>query len=161
MRLTGSITGTPTRVVVSNNALNVDPGAAGTSNINAPLTVATTLNAKTGTTNLGNNIISGQKATSAVAGLNEFFANGDFYEGAIAGRPNTYGVPDTIQLEPRRANQQDGGTNDNPPGIGGNAPAGPTTARTSTRASSWFLITASSMGRVMSPSTCDLTIASR
>jgi len=120
MRLTGNITGA-TNVLVSNGALNVDPGAAGTSNISSPVKVVSLLNVKSGTTNVGNNIISGQKATSTVAGLNEYFANGAFYEGAIAGRPNTYNVPDSIQLEPRRANQAPGDTDGSPPGQGGNA----------------------------------------
>ncbi|HEV8606105.1 MAG TPA: PA14 domain-containing protein [Tepidisphaeraceae bacterium] len=120
VRLTGNITGAVTNVVVRNGALNVDPGAAATSNINGPMKVVSILNAQTGTTNLGNNVISGQTAV-AQAGLVEQFANGGFYEGALVGRPNTFGVPDSIQLYPRRANQARGDTNGDPPGVGGNA----------------------------------------
>src|SRR5205823_4919446 len=57
--LTGNITGVVTNVVVNNAALNVNP-SAGTSNINGPMKVITTLNANSGTTNLGTNVISGQ-----------------------------------------------------------------------------------------------------
>jgi len=123
--LTGNVTGVVNNVVVNNNALNVDPGASGTSNINGPVKVVSVLNVATGTTSLGNNIISGQTASVTAAGLLEQFANGpggDFYTGPIATRTNTYNVPDSIQLEPRRANQATGNTNGNPPGQGGNAP---------------------------------------
>jgi len=124
LTVTGNISGTVNNVVVNNNALNIDPGAAGTSNINGPVKVVTVMNINTGTANLGSNIISGNTPVISSAGLNEFGADGSFYEGAIAGRPNRFNIPNSVQLQPRQA-QLNGNTINNPdlpPGQGGNAP---------------------------------------
>jgi hypothetical protein len=107
--------------VIINGAIDIDPGSGNTVTVAGSVKVNTELKINSGTVNFGNNIISGQKP-STVAGINEYFASGAFYEGPIAGRPNSYNVPDSIQLEPRRANQAPGNINGNPPGQGGNPP---------------------------------------
>jgi fibronectin-binding autotransporter adhesin len=69
-RLLGDITAGG--VTVNGTSLDVDPGAAGTSHINSPIQVNTILTAKTGTTDAGTNVITGDP-TRSVAGLRASF----------------------------------------------------------------------------------------